>query len=180
MAKKELLRLLDKIKRDGSDAFRTYILEESDFLTAPASSKVTYHSCYSGGLMQHTLNVYNRLKEINKRHKFGMSEETLALVSICHDLCKLDLYIPYILKSGKQSESNPYKLSDLVPLGHGVKSLSISQDFFKLSDIEKLMIRWHTWGFEGDYEMYNRSLKPMRKIIIAMHLADMEATFMDE
>jgi hypothetical protein len=45
-----------------------------------------------------------------------------------------------------------YSVDDKLPLGHGERSLSILQDFIKLTDIEKLAIRWHMGPWDiSDY-----------------------------
>lgn len=41
-----------------------------------------------------------------------------------------------------------YSVDDKLPLGHGEKSVSILQDFIKLTDIEKLAIRWHMGSWD--------------------------------
>ena len=46
----------DSIKREGSTELLRW-LEDSDFFVAPASTK--YHGCHEGGLLEHSLNVYD-------------------------------------------------------------------------------------------------------------------------
>ncbi len=48
----------ENIKRDGADVLLDW-LKKSDFFTAPASTK--YHGAYEGGLLEHSLNVYDCL-----------------------------------------------------------------------------------------------------------------------
>ena len=48
----------ENIKREGADKLLEY-LEKSDFFVAPASTK--FHGSYEGGLLKHSLNVYERL-----------------------------------------------------------------------------------------------------------------------
>ena len=51
----------ENIKRDGADKLLEYICSPaSDFFTAPASAR--FHSSYEGGLLDHSLNVYDCLK----------------------------------------------------------------------------------------------------------------------
>ena len=58
--KKEFIELLEKyVKRDGIENLITYLDEQSDFFTSPASTK--YHGSYEGGLVEHSLNVYYSL-----------------------------------------------------------------------------------------------------------------------
>lgn len=49
----------DAVHRDGADMLLRW-LEDSDFFVAPASTK--FHGCHEGGLLQHSLNVYDCLK----------------------------------------------------------------------------------------------------------------------
>ena len=51
----------NEIKREGLDKLIDW-LEKSDFFEAPASTK--YHGNYAGGLLEHSLNVYDCLKRI--------------------------------------------------------------------------------------------------------------------
>ena len=45
------------ITREGSDKLLEYLLSKtSDFFTAPASMR--FHGSYEGGLLEHSLNVY--------------------------------------------------------------------------------------------------------------------------
>ena len=56
----------DKIKREGADKLLEF-LERSDFFTAPASTR--YHGAYEGGLLRHSLNVYECLDAYLKRER---------------------------------------------------------------------------------------------------------------
>lgn len=58
--KAEFLNLLRSTNRDGIENLIEW-LESTDFFTAPASTK--YHGAYPGGLLQHSINVYNRLHD---------------------------------------------------------------------------------------------------------------------
>ena len=51
-------QLLRETNRDGIENLIAFI-RKSDFYTAPASTR--FHSCHEGGLLEHTLFVYDRL-----------------------------------------------------------------------------------------------------------------------
>ena len=74
----------ETVTREGSDSLLDW-LEHSDFFVAPASTR--YHGCYEGGLLQHSLNVYDCLKiGIEAAGLQGTySEETIAIVSLMHN-----------------------------------------------------------------------------------------------
>jgi hypothetical protein len=65
---------------------------------APASAKVHYHNCFPGGLIEHSLRVYNNLNYLSKKFLPGVSENSLAIVALFHDLGKVgDLEQDYFL-----------------------------------------------------------------------------------
>lgn len=81
----------DSITRHGADAMLEY-LQKSDFFIAPSSTR--FHGAYKGGLVVHSVNVYNRLKEQINALNLGSvySEESIAIVSLLHDVCKINCY----------------------------------------------------------------------------------------
>lgn len=81
----------DSIKREGSTELLRW-LEDSDFFVAPASTK--YHGCHEGGLLEHSLNVYDCLKTAISAAGVQdfYSDETVAIVSLLHDVCKVNFY----------------------------------------------------------------------------------------
>ena len=54
----------EKITREGADKLLDFLMK-SDFFTAPASTR--YHGACEGGLVQHSLNVYDCLVDILNR-----------------------------------------------------------------------------------------------------------------
>ena len=94
--KAEFIKIYNEnIKREGADKLLDYLLNGSDFFTAPASGR--RHSSYEGGLAVHTLNVYYRLKALVKL-QYGedyqnyISEESIAIMALLHDVCKVNTY----------------------------------------------------------------------------------------
>ena len=98
--KERFIKLLSSVHRPGIDDLITWLDEKSDFFTAPSST--VYHGCYEGGLCQHSLNVYDALKkfiDVSKdialadKQVDNISEESLIIVSLLHDLCKTNFYV---------------------------------------------------------------------------------------
>ena len=54
----------EKITREGADRLLDFLVK-SDFFTAPASTR--YHGAHEGGLVEHSLNVYDCLVDILSR-----------------------------------------------------------------------------------------------------------------
>jgi hypothetical protein len=174
------------IKRSGSEILLDYLMsEQSDFFTAPSSSR--YHGSYEGGLVQHSINVYNCLKDYlnreNTKNLYGMnySNETIALVALLHDVCKINFYeVDYRnAKNAKgQWERVPYyKINDQMPYGHGEKSVYIISGFMRLSREEAFAIRYHM-GFSGieDRNTIGKAFE-MFPLALALNVADMEASY---
>lgn len=62
--KERFIELLRSTKREGIEKLIDF-LEKTDFFTAPASTR--FHSSYEGGLLQHSLNVYDCLAGLGPR-----------------------------------------------------------------------------------------------------------------
>jgi len=90
MPKERIEMILADVERPGVDKLRSFLLSDSDFLTAPASIK--NHLASPGGLVKHTLNVYDILMRINGAYNIPFSDEVIAIVAIGHDLCKVGCY----------------------------------------------------------------------------------------
>ncbi len=179
----------ENVKREGADKLLEYI-RKSDFYTAPASSK--YHGNYEGGLLEHSINVYNRLIKILK-DEYGenytekYSNETLAIVALLHDLCKVHYYkTEYRNVKNERGEwvKAPYfAVNNAFPFGHGEKSVFMINTFMRLSSEEAMAINWHMGGFDDRVRSNPNSMGESFKIYplcLFLHLADLTATYIDE
>ena len=175
-----------KIKREGADKLLAF-LEESDFFTAPASTR--YHGSHPGGLCEHSINVYECLCDYLKRPRvrelYGMdySEETVAIVSLLHDICKTNFYVETtrnVKEDGVWKTVPYYSIDDQLPYGHGEKSVYMVSAYMKLTRDEAFAIRYHM-GFSGSEEASNvgKALE-MFPLAWALYVADMEAAYFVE
>ena len=57
----------EKIKRPGSEKLLHFLENQSDFFTAPASTR--FHGAYKGGLVEHSLQVYDCLCDYLERRR---------------------------------------------------------------------------------------------------------------
>ena len=188
--KDEYLNILNGcVKRPGIEKIISYLNSAScDFFTAPASTR--FHGSYEGGLVEHSLNVYNCLKDYLERtrvkdiYKISYTDETIAIVSLLHDFCKINVY--------KQSFKNvkddkgiwqkvpTYEFVDNFPYGHGEKSVYMINNFMKLTHEEAFAIRFHM-GFSSTEdsrlvgEAFNRY-----PLAFVLSTSDMEATYLLE
>ena len=184
--KKRFVEICATINRPGMEDLMAW-LERSDFYTAPASTR--FHGNYTGGLLEHSLNVYDKLSGFVARYpELEISPETVAVTVLFHDLTKVNYYIVSSRNvkddvTGAWHKEPFYKTEDRLPLGHGEKSVIILQSFIKLTRDEIFAIRWHMGSFDcavkgGDYGMGNAF--ETCPLAVMTHLADMEATYLVE
>lgn len=177
----EFRSLLKSINREGMDNLINFI-EKTDFYTAPASTR--FHGSYEGGLLEHSMKVYEILKHkvANTVIDIHVSEDTLKIVALLHDICKVNFYkVDYRNAKNEQGvwEKVPYyTVDDLIPYGHGEKSVMMLTEYIKLTSEEKYAIRWHM-GFTEPKEQYNTLSIAFKKYPLALllHEADLEATY---
>lgn len=192
------------IKRDGIDKFIGW-LGTTDASVAPASTR--YHLSEVGGLVQHSLNVFNRLisliqYEYGDFEKCPYSKESIALVALLHDVSKINFYertsrnVKVYTPDGKQFDELgkfnweaqlSYKTREdcdrFIYATHAENSVYMLQQFFKLSYDEALAIRWHG-GCDVSSDNANQGRMmgayQMSPLALLLHTADMLATCVDE
>lgn len=169
------------IHRDGIDSLMAW-LESTDFYSAPSSTR--YHGAEPGGLAAHSIAVYNRLKQ----KQTDETDETIAIASLFHDLCKCNFYKQTFRNvknevTGKWEKVPAYDIDDKFPLGHGEKSMFTIMKFMKLTDEEALAVRWHM-GFSAVEQQFEKPsmarAMQIYKLVIKLQEADTEASFFDE
>ena len=184
--RQEFLGLCEKYLTRNGNAELLNWLKASDFFVAPASTR--YHGSHEGGLVEHSLNVYRcLLEELNNTQlKNDYTDETVALVSLFHDVCKANYYkkgTRNVKENGQWVTKDIFEIDEKFPCGHGEKSVIILQNFVQLSADEIYAIRAHMGGFDtsvkgGDYfigKIFERS-----KLALLLHIADMKATYLME
>lgn len=186
-AKEEFIEIYrENIRREGADKLLEYLMSpSSDFFTAPASTR--YHGAYEGGLVEHSLNVYECLCDYLARERvqelYGIeaSEETVAIVSLLHDICKMNFYKKSFRnmkdENGVWNKVPTYEIDDRLPYGHGEKSVYIVSGFMRLTREEAFAIRYHM-GFSGNEEARDVGKAfEMFPLAFALSTADMEASY---
>ena len=143
--KDEFLKILKTVKREGMDEFIKF-LESTDFFTAPASTR--FHGDYAGGLVEHSMKVYEILvqKVKNSPIQLNISEDTLKIVALLHDVCKnfneeeCDLYLRYYDQD---------KLKAPLPIKHGYVAAYFLKE--KCNYCQKDVLRAIYHHSDGDY-----------------------------
>lgn len=171
--KEEYLELLKQINREGMENLIEF-LKTSDFFDAPASTK--FHGAYKGGLLEHSMKVYEILKTKTE------DSDSVKIIALLHDICKVNFYKTDYRNAKNELgvwEKVPYfAVEDTIPYGHGEKSVMMISEFIKLTPEEKYAIRWHM-GFTEPKELYGTIGQAYTKYPVALlvHEADLEATY---
>lgn len=169
-----------KIKRAGITGLMQW-LDSTDFYTAPASTR--YHGSFECGLVMHSLNVFVQLKKLCELYECTASEESMAIVALFHDLCKVGCY--KVEMRWRKDENNKWEQyptytfkEDFAYGGHGSKSVFLLQSFIQLLPEEASAINSHMGVENGNFavnEVYKRN-----KLAWLLHVADEAAAFIME
>ncbi len=176
------------IKREGADALLDYLQNHSDFFTAPASGR--RHSAFEGGLVYHSVNTYNRFKnniilEYGENHQDKISDESIAIIALLHDVCKANTYtVDYRNQKvdGQWIQVPYYAYNNQLPYGHGEKSVYIISGYMRLTREEAMAINWHMGAFDPRMQGSSDLGDAFARFPTALlfHIADIEATYLDE
>lgn len=199
-------KLLSGVQKTGVESLIDFI-RKSDFYIAPASTR--FHLAEEGGLLAHSLHVYDRLmakkndplwaEELSK-----YTDSTLVIVSLLHDICKTYFYVkepknqktydkekvkaapPKTVKHDDNGDFiwetvMGYSIDDKYPLGHGNKSCAFITQCMPLSMTETAAITWHM-GAYCDSSLWNSLGNAYEKwsLALALHEADLEASYLLE
>ena len=174
--KDEFLNLVHKyIYREGLGALLRW-LDQSDFYTAPASTR--YHGAFEGGLALHSINVFSQLKNLCKWYDCDASEESIAIVSLFHDLCKVGYYKQTM--RWRKNEADKWEHEDFAYGGHGSKSVFLIQSFIKLTPEEASAINCHMGQFDATIYSNPSAVYSRNKLAWLLHVADEAATYITE
>lgn len=167
-------------QRQGANACLKWLEEETDYFTAPASSR--FHGSRPGGLLIHSVNVCEELLNLRENHYVAEIDRASAIiVALLHDVCKCNTYKPVTKrqrnKLGEWVDVKTYEIADTLPMGHGEKSLYLVQKSgLQLTDTEAAAIRWHM-GAYTDRQNLSMMGAAFRRwpLALFLHLADMIA-----
>ena len=158
-------------------------LEKTDFFTAPASTR--FHGAYEGGLLEHSLNVFDAFHKLFDSD--GDDQDEVAIITLLHDVCKSNFYT--VEMRNRKNEHGAwvqvpfYTVEDQFPYGHGEKSVFLIERFMRLKTEEAVAIRWHMGGFDeaargGSFAISNAYDK--YPLAVKLNMADMYASYIME
>lgn len=184
--KETFLRLLRSVDRKGIENLIDYLETKTDFFTAPASTR--YHNNCLGGLLAHTLNVYENFKAQLQLREIDLPEESIIITSLLHDICKCNYYVLEQRNrkvNGKWEQYDVWSNTKAVspPLPHSYRSIRMIGTFLRLTPSEELCIYYHMGPYGGeDYEYRNLLQKVNTDYpeTLLFYIADLSATYLDE
>lgn len=155
-SEKNKARFCELLRSTGRENVE-YVIEDLEtygFFEAPASAR--NHFNHPGGLVQHSLNVYDAammLREGIIKSRPDMEKrlpvDSVILASLLHDVCKANIYRLVSRKRkneiGMWEEVEEYEVNySQLPIGHGEKSVvMLLRMGLDLEDDEICAIRWH-------------------------------------
>lgn len=179
--KERFISLCSTVNREGMAELMKW-LDDNDFYTCPASSR--FHGAYPGGLLEHSLNVYDELKRLLSVYpEIKAPEDSVVVAALFHDLCKVNMYATE--KRNRKNENGQWESYDAYVVkqkfnfgGHGSKSVFLVQHFIKLTPEEAVAINAHMSCWDGNTSVGNAYEQfPFAWLL---HVADESATYIKE
>ena len=158
----DLKKLVVKIKKrkEEVEKFLDYLKNNTDFFTAPASSK--YHSAYEGGLLHHSILVTKKMLDLNEALNAGLDEESIVIAGLFHDVGKIGFY--------KWNGFSYERVGSKTGAPHEILSLVYTSKFLDLTPDESHAILYHN----GLYTPLGQELRGKeRPLTLILHFADM-------
>ena len=162
-------------------------MDEMGFYTAPCSTQ--NHLAYSGGLAEHSLNVYELMDKLSSILHPEVDKSSVIICALLHDLGKAGQfgkpnYIINMLKGrGKnaepyQSPTKPYIGNpELLYIDHEVRSIQIAGRHINLTEDENWAILMHN-GMYGNFKYQIQGKET--PLYLLLHMADMWASRVTE
>ena len=161
--KEKFISLLKSTNRKGVNQL-LLLLEEKGFFEAPASTR--FHLSKNGGLLQHSINVYDvamkvrsAMIELDERLKDAFPEDSVIIASL-YMMFLRPIYKQCIKRqkndNGSWVDTLGYDTDySIFPLGHGEKSVIVLlRSGMELTDDEIIANRWHMNAWDLPFQSY--------------------------
>ena len=188
-SKEMFLSILSSVKKEGVDKLISY-LEKSTFYQDPASAEE--YNPYEGGLVDHSLNVYNTLEKLAQIQNIKTYEDSLKIVGLLHDISligsfqKMTKNVTVKGPDGKNKRREDGRILFIekevfefipevsLPYPRGYLSVRFLKQFLKLTNLEEMAIYWHTALQEPPTNLSKRALQS-HWLVTKLAQADLEA-----
>lgn len=148
--------------------------------TCPASSRLSHHNAFPGGLVEHSLRVLLNAFKICKAFNWNVPKESLIICALFHDLGKLgdlenDYYLPQDSDWHRNKLGEVFKVNDKITymtVPH--RTIFLCQHFgITLTQDELLALLLH----DGQYADENKPYRMKESLLSdVIHMADYLAT----
>lgn len=159
--------------------FVTKMLEHlgDRLVLAPASSREQYHAAYPGGLVEHSLHVFQNARKLKDAYGFDdISIESIIIGCLFHDLGKVgdlndSLYIDQDEKWRREKNGENYKINKAIQwMPTSERGLWLMQSFgIVLSQDEWIAIRCNDGMYVEENKPYSMKEPPLALLV---HHAD--------
>lgn len=161
--KEKFISLLKSTNRKGVNQLLS-LLEEKGFFEAPASTR--FHLSKNGGLLQHSINVYDvamkvrsAMIELDERLKDAFPKDSVIIASL-YMMFLRPIYKQCIKRqkndNGSWVDTLGYDTDySIFPLGHGEKTVIVLlRSGMELTDDEIIANRWHMNAWDLPFQSY--------------------------
>ena len=162
-------------------------MDEMGFYTAPCSTQ--YHLAYSGGLAEHSLNVYELMDKLSSILHPEVDKSSVIICALLHVLGKAGQFGKpnYIInmRKGRGKNAEPYQSPtkpyignpELLYIDHEVRSIQIAGRHINLTEDENWAILMHN-GMYGNFKYQIQGKET--PLYLLLHMADMWASRVTE
>lgn len=173
-------------RRDDVDRLVADLAANSEYFTAPASTR--YHCNWSGGLLEHSLDVTENVLALKGVMAPGIPDDSCVVCGLFHDLGKAPLgpgMYERVVPTARQEQYGyvpfpPYRVRkdvNRVYLSVPHTSVLILMNYLSLTDWECQAILIHDGPYAEDNGSYARKETPFS---LLLHYADGFAAFAQE
>ena len=162
------------VKRaDEFNALMDYIETETEWLTAPASTR--FHLCRENGLLEHSVNVAEIMIKIKDTLYPIIEDESCVIVALLHDLGKVGMPGRPLYLKNKPTENQrragygptyPYSFNNgLTYLSVPIRSLYLALPYLELSEEETQAIAYHDGQYVDDNSSVAKNECPLTLLL---------------
>lgn len=178
----------ENVDRSGIEDLMDWVESSTDFYSAPASTR--FHLNCDGGLLQHSLNVYDEAMRLcnlyytEEEMADAKLRQSIAISALFHDLCKANSYSKYLKNvknqdTGRWEQVEAYQYDVKLPFGHSQKSVILVQHFIRLNTAEIAAILGHMGFSDSSFkggDGYVGDILEKYKLALMIHMADLVAS----
>lgn len=139
-----LLKMANQLGDRSQPAIKLLNTMANEISIAPASTRISYHHCYAGGLVEYILQCLRNAQKLNTQFNFGCSEESIIFVCLFHAIGKAGdlegpMYVP------QTSEWHRDVLGQLYKIREDIWKMSVADRSLWLLNYFGVCLRQDEW-----------------------------------